>query len=157
MKNTDDGFDLVSEESLFNSRLSEHIANLEMINYQLGDLKRIKEALEKKILTNIGLVKYEGSKITSVAHDGAQTLIIDRYKLVIKTNKLYKIDKKDYESLVSNIPNSLNPVRKSFKYVIDRGKMEEIEQSGSKEEKELVASFVGFDYSKPSIIITSNS
>lgn len=134
-----------------------HFEGLDEVNKQIAELKRIKEHLEKRILESMSAVKFdEAGNILSVSHEGSQTKYIGKYKVVIKTPALWKIDKNEYEAVVGQMRKEFNPVVTSTSYRVNNKILQNIDTYGSEEDKQRIGQFLILDYSKPSITLSLN-
>jgi len=134
-----------------------HFEGLDEVNKQIAELKRIKDHLEKRILEGLHAVKFdEAGNILSVAHEGSQTKYIGKYKAVIKTPALWKIDKNEYEAVAATMRKEFNPVVQSTTYRVNNKILQNIDTYGSEEDKQRIGQFLVLDYSKPSIILSLN-
>lgn len=147
------GFDLFPPRDV----MEDYLDNLQEVNLQLAEFKKIKEHLERKILETMGAAKFdEKGNVTSVEHDGSSTKYIGRYKAVVKTPSLWKIDKGEYQAVAGRIRDEFNPVVESISYRVSNEKLRMINTYGSAEDKTLVGQFLILDYSKPSITLSLN-
>lgn len=138
--------------------INEHVNNLNMVNHQLAELKRIKESLERKIIEMTGRAEFnEDGSIKTITREGSHQHIIDKYKVTIKTELLWKIDKEEYEVVASRLTNGLDPIRKSLKYEVNKATLRNLEKYGSNDDKNLVAQFMEMSFSKPNITLVVNS
>lgn len=125
--------------------LLNHIKNLDMVNYQLAELKDIKERIESAIV-----------EIMQPEDDCQRTHVVDKYKLTIKTGYIYSIDKEEYEIIADKIPMCFCPVTRRMSYDINKQNLRDLEKFGSGEEKELVASIVSKKPAKTSVTLKVN-
>lgn len=148
----------ISDLDIQEERLEETIKNLDLINFQIAELKELKEQVEKKLVRDMNLVSYDDNgSIKSVAHDGEQSKIIGKYKVKIKTPSLWKINAKEYQIVKSRLRQEFDPVKQSVTYRVDKKVLETIKSYGSNEDQEMIESFLTLDYSKPSITLTLNA
>jgi len=147
----------IDENIVAEERLIEDITNLNTINYQIAELKMIKERVERKIVSDMKLANYdEKGHVTSVVHDGEQTRVVGKFKVKVKTPSLYKVDTKEYEIVQSQLSKEFNPIKKSISYRVDKKVLETIRAYASTVDQDLVESFLILDYSKPAITLTLN-
>ena len=137
--------------------IEEYLENLNTINVEISELKRLKELVERRIFEHLELAKFdEQNNVTSVTHDGSQTKYIGKYKVTFKTPSLWKIDKSEYQIIESQLRQEFNPVISSTSYRVSNEVLRNIETYGSDEDKNIIEKFLTLDYSKPSITLTAN-
>ncbi len=138
--------------------LSEHVRNLDKVNYQIAELKRIKDLIEKQIIIHTGRASFDDEgNIIHVEKEGAETQVIDKYKVTIKTDKLYRINKNEYEIIEHTLRDEFNPVKKEFKYSINKSVYNNVLVYGSEDDKMIMDSFVEIEFAKPSVIVRVNA
>lgn len=125
--------------------LQNHIKNLDMVNYQIGELKDVKQKIEDAII-----------EIMKPDDDCQRTYVVDKYKLTIKTGYLYSIDKEEYEIIAEKIPMCFCPVTRRISYDINKSNLRDLEKFGSSEEKMLVASVVSKKPAKTAVTLKAN-
>lgn len=118
------------------------IKTLNTVNYQLADLKKVKEDLEAKLCEVIGHDKY-----------GQEQYEYGRYKVVIKTGLNYSIDTEEYEIVKNRIPVQFDVVRKSTKYEIDKKRFEEANKYADHDTLELLNTLITAKPSKLNVTI----
>lgn len=139
-------------------KIEEYLENLEMLNEELAELKRIKGLLERRIFEHLELAKFdEQDNVTSVVHDGAQTKYIGKYKATFKTPSLWKIDKKEYQIIKSQLRKEFDPIVISESYRVSNEVLRNIKMFGSEADNKIIEEFLTLDYSKPSITLVPNT
>lgn len=139
------------------AKIEEYLENLKMLNDELAELKRIKGLLEKRIFEHLELAQFdEQDNVTSVVHDGAQTKYIGKYKATFKTPASYKIDKKEYLILKSQLRKEFDPIITSDSYRVSKEILRNIQTYGSQDDNDILNKFLSFDYSA-SITLVPNT
>jgi hypothetical protein len=122
--------------------LLENIETLNTVNYQIAELKRIKDELEQKIQHEL-------------KHDltGQKTYHVDKFDVVVKTGLNYTVNKDEYEVAANHIPACFNPVKIQQVYKVDTKIIEDIDKFASEDEKKLIESFITTKPSKLNVTI----
>ena len=136
----------ILEKSLEETKTIEMIQVLERINYQISELKDIKEALEAKL-----------SKEIHGLNEGARTYEYGKYKVTVTTGFNYRIDKEEYMINGHRLSACLDPVRTKTVYEIDKKQMREIKQYMSLDDQKILATFVTEEPKKVNVRITSGA
>ena len=125
-------------------RIIDQIKTLENVNFQLAELKRIKEELEATI-------------IKEVEHDkvGQKTYIFDKYALTVKTEYNYILNKKEYADLdgESLIPERWNPIEETMVYKINKAQLKSAYEYAGDDVVALLDEFIKPSPAKPHIKI----
>ena len=146
------------EEFEVKNKMELYLEALDTACNQIAELRSIKERLEVKIISELGLAEFDkNGKVISVKHDGEQTQYIGKYKAKVKTPLLWKINKSEYEMTGSILRKEFDPVRTTLTYRVDKKVLDNVQTYGSAEDKELLGNFVTFDFSKPSVTLTLNA
>lgn len=138
--------DDVLPERTTQATLEEDISTLDHVNYQIAELKRIKECIEDRIRYTLH-DKEEGQK----------TYNVDTYSVTIKTGYNYRLNKEEYEVVGKRLNANFNPVKEVVKYEIDKKVVRDAEKYASQDELNLMSQFIVKSEAKPSIKITVNS
>lgn len=125
--------------------LNEVIETLNIVNYQMAQLKDIKERLENQLVERVDH-KIEGQK----KYD------FGKYAVTIKSGVIYSLDKAEYQVYRGHLQESLNPVREKITYEIDKKHMKEVEKYASDKELEIMAHFITKKPAKVSVSIKAN-
>ena len=112
-------------------QLKDNVVTLNLINYQIAELCRIKEELESRV-----------SALLEHCDDGSQTYVIDKYKVTVTTKYNYTLDKEEYEVMGDRIPARFNPVEKKTTYHLNKQIIRDAERYCSAEELELFNSMI---------------
>jgi hypothetical protein len=104
---------------------------LNLINYQIAELSRIKEELEAQL-----------NELLEHPEDGSKTYVCGKYKVTVSSGFNYSLNKEEYEILSSKIPDCFNPVKKKISYELDKSVIRDAEKYGSQEEVNLMAQFI---------------
>lgn len=119
------------EETIRNRKIIESAKTLELINYQIAELSRIKEEVESKLC-----------ELLMHTDDGSKSYIVDRYKITLTSGYIYSLDKENYERIKLNIPVSVNPVKEKVSYEIDKKQIKQMERFAKPEELMLLQQFI---------------
>lgn len=125
--------------------LIDNIKSLDFVNFQIAELLTIKQKIEDSII--------EGLEHT---HEGAKTYAVDKYKVTIKTDFIYSLDKEEYQVIKSKIPTEFNPVKESTSYLIDKRIIKNAEQYASTDELMLLSQIITKKPSKPNVKVSAN-
>lgn len=120
------------------------ISTLNLINYQVAELLRIKEELEPRVASLLG----HGA-------DGSKTYTEGRYKVTCKSGFIYTLNKEEFEVNGSRLPACFKIVRQRVAYDIDKNAVKDIEKYGSVDDLNILATFVSKKPSKLNIKITA--
>lgn len=119
-------------------------ATLERISYELAELLRIKEELDKRL-----------SALLEQKEDGQKTYIEGKFKIVIKTGYNYSLDKEKYEMLSRHLNSSIDPVTRVTKYEINKKVLRESYLHASAKELEILDEIITKKPAKLSVTITA--
>ena len=150
----DDFFDFPVDMSV---KINEYLLELDRINYQVAELQRIKGEIEKLVLLETRRVEYdEEGNITNILKEGRHQHIIGKYKVVIKTDMIAKIDKDQYEVVKKSLREEFNPVKTSISYRIDNKILNNVRLYGSIIDNETLDKFLSFGFAKPNVSLGLN-
>jgi hypothetical protein len=121
----------ISPEMLREQDIKESAQTLDMVNYEIAELSRIKEELEARLAA---LVEH--------GDDGQKTYTYGKYKITVSTGYIYGLDKEEYEANKNHIPDCFNPVKTKVVYEIDKRILKDIEKYGDEANIEQIYSFV---------------
>lgn len=141
-----------------------YLEELQKVNLQIAHLQAVKENIERKLLIDLNLVTWgvveEKGKpkevITSVLHEGQQTLGFGRYKAEFKTLVNWGVDVNKYLELQELLRPKFNPIKCSVKYDVVNKIVTDIQEYGTKQDQKLFNEFMIKKYAKPSIKILAN-
>jgi hypothetical protein len=140
-----------------NVKINEHLANLDRINYQVAELLRIKAEIEKLVIAETGRGEFDDAgNLIRISREGRHQHLIGKYKVKIKTDLLYKVNKSEYEIVKSSLRDEFNPVKTSVSYRVDRKTLASIDLYGSAEDKKAIDKFISFDFAKPNVTLEVN-
>lgn len=122
--------------------LDESIAELNCINKKLAKLLLKKEELVEGIIAALDHSK-----------EGQRTYEHGIYKIEVKTPYVYSLNKKRYEELGADIPDSFNPIKKSIAYSIDKRKCEDMLEIAPPFVRDLLIEIIDKKAGKPSVSI----
>lgn len=115
---------------------------LNLVNYQIAELIRIKEELEKRLCA---LFEHGG--------EGQKTYIADKYDVTIRTGLIYSLNKSAYSLLKDEIREGFDPVKESIKYDVDKKIVRKIYEEGSQQDLVNLSQFVTTKDAKLHVII----
>lgn len=82
---------------------------LNLCNYQLAELTRVKEELEQRLAASL-----------EHGDEGQKTYICGKYKIQVTTGFNYTLDKEEYALMKSRINNDFDPVKERIAFDIDK-------------------------------------
>ena len=112
-------------------QIIEYAKTLNIINYEIAELARIKEELEARL-----------SALLEHSDDGSRTYICDKYKVTVTSGYNYTLNKEEFMAIASRLPQCFNPVRQKMSYEIDKSIIRDAEKYGSAEELQLLAQVI---------------
>ena len=124
--------------------IKDAITTLNLINFQMAELARIKEELESRLNT-----------LFEHAEEGQKTYTYDKWKITIKSGYNYSLNKEEYESVGSRLPKQFNPVTERIAYDINKNIVRDAEKYAGKDDLELLCQFISKKPSKLNIKITA--
>jgi len=113
------------------AEIKDNVATLNLINYQIAELNRIKEELEARVCA-----------LLEHGDEGSKTYIADKYKVTVSTGYNYTLDKEEYEIIASRLSPKFDPVTKRIAYDLDKSIIKDIEKYGNADDLAVLASFV---------------
>lgn len=138
--------------------IEQHIQDLDTVNYQIAELKLIKEKIESIVLELAGRATFnEAGEIIKISREGERSEIQGKWKLTIKTDYTYNINKEEYEIIKNIIPSQYNPIRITPSYSIDKRLMREAEKYASNEELAILSGVITKKISKPVVKFSLNT
>ena len=132
-------------EIIRNNELQDILSTLNNINYQIAELARIKEELEKRV--NALLEHHD---------DGSKTYVVDKFKVTIKSGYNYSLNKDEYEVIGSRLQSCFNPVKQKISYELDKKVIRDCEKYGSKEDVLLLSQVISKKPAKLNIRISAS-
>lgn len=111
--------------------LKDTARTLELVNYQVAELLRIKEELEARV-----------SALLEHGDEGAKTYTVDKWKITVTTGYNYTLNKDEWITIGSRLPACFNPVRQRVAYDLDKQIIKDCEKYGSPEELELMSQVI---------------
>jgi hypothetical protein len=118
------------------------IVTLEAVNYQIAELKRIKEAQEDKLKTLFNHTK-----------EGQETYVFERYKVEISTGYNYRLNIKKYLEFRELLDPKFDPVKEVVKYELNKKLIKDCEEYGTFDDKDALSAFVEKNDKKLSVKI----
>lgn len=114
--------DMIKEQDL-----KETLQTLNLVNFQIAELSRIKEELEAR---TCALVEH--------GDDGQKTYTVGKFKATVSTGYIYSLDKSEYEMNRVRLQSCFDPVKIKTVYEIDKSIIRDLDMYGSEEERELI-------------------
>lgn len=125
-------------------RINDIVNTLNLINYEVAELLRIKEELEAKINTMIGHPE-----------DCQKTYTLGNHKVTITRKYNYSLDKEEYETIGSRLPEQFNPVKMKTIYELDKKIIKAAEMYASEADMQVLSSFISKKEAKLHVKITA--
>jgi hypothetical protein len=122
--------------------VNDNVNALNIVNYQIAELARIKEELEARICA-----------LLEHGDDYSKTYLCNKFKVTIKTSYIYTLDKDEFETMGSLIPSRFNPVTKKTSYHLDKQIIRDAESYCSEKELSLFNSMISKKPAKLSVSI----
>jgi translation elongation factor EF-Ts len=111
--------------------INDTVTTLNLVNYQVAELLRIKEELEARLCA-----------LLEHGDEGSKTYTHNKHKITVSTGYNYSLNKEEYEILGSRLLPCFDPVRKRVAYDLDKTIIRDAEKYGSAEELALLAQFL---------------
>lgn len=124
-------FDLNEDNCLITRQIVDYSDTLNRINYELNQLSRIKEEVEKRLYV-----------LLEHGDDHRKTYRYNRFRITVTTGFNYRLDKKLYEKVRNEIPDSINPVKEKISYEIDKKSVERAYESATQIQKMLLGEVI---------------
>lgn len=138
-------------------KIEELIKDLEHVNYHIAQLAIDKSALEKKLLEYTKRVTYgESGDITDISHEGQKSHVYGKYRVTIKTDYIYTLNKDEYSIYKQYVPKGLNPVQETTKYEVNKRIFRDAHKYASNDELNAMYKFIVLKPSKPNVKIEAN-
>lgn len=153
------GFDVEVDKL---SLVEELVKDLNTINLQIAEATVFKKKIERAICEQLGRAQFDQDEengkilIKSINHEGTLTHEVGKYKVTIKTDYIYKINKSEYEILKNQFSKEFNPVKTKTAYTVDKDKFQKISEYGSLDDIKLRDEIITLIPSSPSITIKVN-
>ena len=153
------GFDVPVDRM---SQVEEMVRDLNDINMQISEAVNFKEKLERSIIAALGRAEFvqddETGKVilANIKKEGTETHPVGRFKVTVKTDFNYRINKSEYEALRKHIRPEFDPIKVKTEYSIDKDKFRLVNEYGSLSDVQLRDKIVTLVPSKPSITIKAN-
>ena len=133
------------------------VRDLDHINYLIAELNADKLKLEKRLLERFNRVTYcESGNIAEIAHEGQKPHVCGKYKVTIKTDYIYSLNKEEYSIYKHTLPHAFNPVNETIKYEVNKRAFREAQKYASLSEQQMLARFIELKPAKPSIKIEAH-
>ena len=125
-------------------RINDIVNTLNLINYEVAELLRIKEELEAKINVMIGHPE-----------DSQKTYTLGAHKVTITRKYNYSLDKEEYEAIGYRLPEQFNPVKMKTIYELDKKIIKAAEMYASESDMQVLSSFISKKEAKLHVKITA--
>ena len=112
-------------------QMVEYAKTLNTINYEIAELARIKEELEARLCA-----------LLEHGDDGSKTYVCEKYKVTVTTGYNYTLNKEEYMTIGSRLPNCFNPVRMKTSFELDKTIIKDAEKYGSVDDLNLLAQII---------------
>lgn len=142
MNNT---FPEVPVQQIKEETLKETVNTLNLVNYQIAELIKIKEELEARV-----------NALIDHPDDGSKTYSVDKFKITITSGYNYSLNKEEYELIKSRLPECFNPVKERIAYDIDKKIIRDAEKYASTEELVMLAEVITKKPKKLHLRVTAN-
>lgn len=140
----------------------EMIETLNRINFQIAELATIKEVIEQKLIKHVGRAEFIQDEETGklllidITRTGTHQHCIGKYKVKIKTDYNYGIDKEEYQILKGHFRNEFDPVSIETSYKVNKKILDAIDKYGSEEDRRLKDKVIIMKPAKPHVSIGAN-
>lgn len=125
-------FSLKSPDQIIKeNQIKEYAQTLNLVNYQIAELSRIKEQLEEKLAKQI-----------EHPDEGQKSYTYDKYQITIKTGWIYSLNKSEYEVIGQRLPEVFNPIEVKETYHINKQVIRNAEKYASEQELQLLAQII---------------
>lgn len=111
--------------------LKDNVLTLKLINYQIADLLRAKARMEAEICA-----------LLEHGEEGSQTYEVGSDKVTVTTGWNYTLNKEEWESIGSRLPEEFNPVRVRMAYDLDKKILRKAEMYASAEDLMILADVI---------------
>lgn len=115
---------------------------LERLAYEIADLSRCKEELEKHM-----------AALLEHSEEGQRTYIEGRYKVTIKTGWNWSLNKEKYEMIGRQLDSKLDPVQKVTKYELNKKIIRDAYASGNERDIQILDEILTKKAAKLSVTI----
>ena len=115
---------------------------LERLAYEIADLSRCKEELEKHM-----------AALLEHGDEGQRTYIEGRYKITCKTGWNWTLNKEKYEMIGRQLDSKLDPVQKVTKYELNKKIIRDAYASGSERDIQILDEILTKKAAKLSVTI----
>lgn len=119
-------------------------ATLDRISFELAELLRIKEELDKRL-----------AALLEQKEEGQCTYTEGRFKITVRSGYNYTLDKEKYEMLSRHLNSSIDPIEKRVKYEINKKTLRESYAMASEKELEILNEIISKKPAKLSVVISA--
>ena len=111
--------------------MKDTVTTLNLVNYQVAELLRIKEELEARL-----------AALFEHGDDYSKTYTFNKYKITVTTGYNYTLNKDEYIQMRARLPVCFNPVKERIAYDLDKAVIKDCEKYGSSDEIELLSQMI---------------
>ncbi len=148
-----DGFDTPVDPK---AHLHSMLVHLSHVNFQLAELKNIKETIEEKLLEEFDRIRRDDEGNAILTHEGTKQHYYGSHKLTIKTDYIYTLDKDEYAIFKSSLPARLNPVEEKVKFEINKRLLRDFIKYASNAEQQILDKVLSKRPGKPNVKLEAN-
>ena len=117
---------------------------LERISYEVAELLRVKEELEKHM-----------AALLEHSDEGQKTYVEGRYKITCKTGWNWTLNKEKYEMIGRQLSSANDPVNKIVKFELNKKVIRDVYQSGNEHDINILNEIITKKPAKLSVTITA--
>ena len=148
-----DGFEVPVDPR---AHLHSMLVHLSHVNFQLAELKNIKEVVEEKLLEEFDRIRRDEEGNAVLTHEGTKQHYYGSHKITIKTDYIYTLDKDEYSIFRDSLPERLNPVEEKVKFEINKRLLRDFMKYASDDEKEILDKVLSKRPGKPNVKVEAN-
>jgi len=138
------------------AHLDSMLVHLSHVNYQLAELKSVKERIEELLLIEFDRAPVECDTGVEYPHEGGITYAHGRHKITITTDHIYALKKDEYEVFKGKLPAKMNPFKEVVKHEINKKILRDFMNYASEEELEVFNKITIKKLSKASVKLAAN-
>lgn len=126
------------------THIKDSITTLNLVNYQIAELLRIKEELEGRL-----------SDLFDHPEDCSKTYTFEKHKVTLTSKYIYSLNKDEYEAIGSRLSDEFNPVKTKTIYELDKKTIKKAENYASAEDLHTLSSIINKKPAKLHVKITA--
>ncbi len=133
------------------------VEDLNKVNLNIAKLNVHKRNLENLILKHYKRAVFsENDEVISIPHEGRTTEKLGRFKVVIKTENIYTLNKQKYAECRHLLDSDCNPVLEKTVYEVNK-KLYKMFDLTSSLSDEIRGQLISFRPGKPSVTLEANT